>query len=97
MKKGPAKKKTAPTPTPKRKYNRRPVATAVNMKTTASQRRVVSDAEATIKFAIFDGIIDQWQKKDEPNFAQRTRDKVFETLFRPEFRWALQEHLESLK
>lgn len=60
-----------------------------------SPRKVVSDAEATIKFAIFDGITDQWHKKNEQNFVQLVRDKVFETLFRPEFRWALEEYLKN--
>lgn len=95
MKNRPAKKKNAPTP--KRKYTRKKEVVVANKKTASPERVVVSDAEATIKFAILDGIIDQWHKKDEPNFAQRTRDKVFENLFRPEFGWAIGEYLATLK
>lgn len=61
------------------------------------RKRVVTDAEATIKFAIFDGIVDQWNKKDDPGFVQAVRDKVFETIFVPSLRWAIEEHLETLK
>lgn len=58
---------------------------------------MISDAEATVKFAIFDGIVHNWHKKDEPNFVQLVRDKVFENLFSPHLRWAVEEHLGTLK
>lgn len=57
----------------------------------------MTDAEATVKFAIFDGITDQWHKKDDPRFAHLIRDKVFERLFDPTLRWAVEEYLQELK
>ena len=98
MKKRPAKKTAH---TPKRKYTKREnndkmTGWGVTLNTNHTERRVITDAEATVKFAIFDGIIDQWHKKDEPNFAQLVRDKVFERIFEPQFRWAVEAHLQNL-
>lgn len=57
----------------------------------------MTDAEATIKHAIFDGLIDQWHRKNHPNFAEILKDKVFDALFAPHYRWAIEEYLEELK
>jgi hypothetical protein len=56
----------------------------------------MTDAEATVKFAILNGIIDQWHKKGDPQFAEIIRDKVFENLFAPHLKWAVEEYLEQL-
>ena len=58
---------------------------------------VITEAEATIKYAILDGIVGQYHKKDDPNFIQLIRDKIFDEIFRPQYRWALEEHLAKRK
>ena len=57
----------------------------------------MSDAEATVKFAIFDGITSNWHKKDDPKFAEIIRDSVFEKIFEPHLKWAIEEYLDELK
>ena len=57
----------------------------------------MTDAESTVKFAIFNGIVDQWHKKNDPKFAEIIRDKVFESLFAPHLKWAVEEYLKELE
>jgi len=54
----------------------------------------MSDAEATVKFAIFDGITSNWHKKDDPKII---RDAVFTKIFEPHLKWAIEEYLDELK
>jgi hypothetical protein len=56
----------------------------------------MTDAEATVKHAIFSGIIDQWHRKDDPNFALIIQNKVFESLFAPHLKWAVEEYLKEI-
>ncbi len=57
----------------------------------------VSDAEATVKFAIFDAIVSLCHKKNDQDFANEVRNAIFDKIFEPHLRWALEEHLEELK
>lgn len=56
----------------------------------------ISDAEASVRFAIFNGITTQWHRKNEPDFAEIVRDSVFENLFAPHLKWATEEYLKEL-
>ncbi len=80
----------------KKKYKKRKSKAAPTAKLSVVATRL-SDAEDTLKFAIFDGLVDQWHKKNEPNFAQIVRDRIFEKLFQPQYQWAIKEHLATLK
>ena len=57
----------------------------------------MSDAEATVKFAIFDGITSNWHKKDDPKFMEIMRDEIFSKIFEPHLKWAIEEYLDELK
>ena len=57
----------------------------------------MTDSESTIKFAIFDAIVSNWHKKNDHEFAEVVRDKVFEKIFEPHLKWAIEEYLEELK
>lgn len=57
----------------------------------------MSDAESTVKFAIFDGVISNWHKKSDPKFAEIIRDEVFNKLFEPHLKWAVKEYLNELE
>jgi len=57
----------------------------------------MSDAEATIKFAIFDGITSNWHKNNDPKFAEIIRDAIFTKIFEPHLKWAIEEYLDELK
>lgn len=46
-----------------------------------TSRETKNEAEATVKFAIFNGIVTQWHLKDEERFAFIVRDSVFRELF----------------
>lgn len=59
--------------------------------------KTTSDAETTVKFAIFNGITENWHKKNDPSFAEITRDEIFGQLFAPHLRWAVEEYLEEIK
>ncbi len=52
-----------------------------------------SDAEETIKFAIFSGIIDTWYLQQ----PEKTRDAIFKKLFEPHLKWAIDEYLKEMK
>jgi hypothetical protein len=56
----------------------------------------MSDAEKIVRFAIFSGIVGQWHKKEHPRFAEIIRDEVFESLFAPHLKWAMEEYLKEL-
>lgn len=56
----------------------------------------MSDAEATVRFAIFNGLVDQWHRKDDPDFVEIAKAKIFDSLFAPHLRWALEEYLLEL-
>lgn len=53
----------------------------------------MTHAEATVKFAILSAISAEWEKKD----PEALRDAIFNNLFKPEFRWAIELYLEELK
>lgn len=36
----------------------------------------MSDAESTVKFAIFNAITSNWHKKADPKFAETLRDEI---------------------
>lgn len=57
----------------------------------------MSDAESTVKFAIFDAIVSQWHRKNETDFVNEVRNAIFDKIFEPHLRWALEEHLQVLK
>jgi hypothetical protein len=57
----------------------------------------MSDAEATIKFNLFEVVVDLIDRKDAKEFPQLVRDAVFKKLFEPQFQWAIEEHLATLK
>jgi len=57
----------------------------------------MTDAEATVRFAIFSGITSIWHKESDPNFAAIIRDAVFTKIFEPHLKWAIEEYLEELK
>jgi hypothetical protein len=40
-----------------------------------------NDAKATVKFAIFNGIVTQWHQKDSIDFAEILKDSVYRELF----------------
>ena len=56
----------------------------------------MSDAESTVKFAIFDAITSNWHKKSDPKFAEILRDEVFTKIFEPHLKWAVDEYLQEL-
>lgn len=51
----------------------------------------MTDAEATVKFAILNGIASTYGDKPED-----TRDAVFANLFDPSLIWAVRDHLKML-
>lgn len=57
----------------------------------------MSDAESTVKFAIFDAIVGNWHKKDETTFVTDVRNAIFDKIFEPHLRWAIQEHLNTIE
>jgi len=56
----------------------------------------MTDAERTIKFAIFQGITSNWHNKSDQHFAAMVRDSVFESIFAPHLKWALEEYLKEI-
>lgn len=57
----------------------------------------MTDAESTIKHVILSGIIQNWHKKNEQNYAELTQQEIFERLFDPTTIWAVEEYVEELK
>jgi hypothetical protein len=57
----------------------------------------MSDAEASVKFAIFNGITQNWHKRNDVDWAETTRDEIFNQIFAPHLKWATEEYLEELK
>ena len=57
----------------------------------------MSDAEATVKFAIFSAITSNWHEKSDPNFANIIRDSIFDRIFEPSLKWAIEEYLDEVK
>lgn len=55
----------------------------------------MSDAEFTLKFAIFYAIETKWNHKDENAFAETLRDSIFEELKKPQYRWMYDELLKE--
>jgi len=55
----------------------------------------MSDAESTVKFAIFSAITSNWHKKNDPKFAEIIRDAVFTKIFEPHLKWAVEEYLKQ--
>lgn len=53
----------------------------------------MSDAETTIKFAILDGYTRATGKPDE---AKARTEAIFRSLFRPAYRWAIEEYLKEI-
>lgn len=53
---------------------------------------IEGDAEATIKFAIFSAISDNYHK----NNPTLLRDKIFERIFEPHLKWAIEEYIKIL-
>lgn len=53
----------------------------------------MSDAESTIKFAILDGYSSTTGK---PNEDEARVEAIFQSLFRPELRWAIDTYLEEI-
>ena len=49
------------------------------------------DAQLTVEFVIFDAIVQHWHKKDDPNFVFLIRDEIFNSLFKPQYSWAIKE------
>lgn len=56
----------------------------------------MTDAEATIKHAIHEGIVGTWHKQEESNYPILLRDNIFDNLFDPTMRWAVEEYLYEL-
>lgn len=54
----------------------------------------MSNAESTIRFAILDGYTSATGKSNE---AEARVEAIFQSLFRPETRWAVNEHLKEIK
>lgn len=57
----------------------------------------MSDAESTVKFAIFDAIVSCWHLKNNDNFSEVVRDKVFELIFDPHLKWAVEDYLNEIR
>lgn len=55
----------------------------------------MSDAEATVKHAIFSGIVSNWHRKGDPEFAEIIKDAIFNELFEPCKVWAVKEYLQE--
>ena len=53
----------------------------------------MTDAEATVKFAIFDAVSSNMHK----NNAMIIRDEVFNKIFESHLRWAVKEYLEEIE
>lgn len=56
----------------------------------------MSNAESTVKFAILNGLIQNWHRKNEPNFSEIAQQEIFENLFAPHLKWAVEEYLTEL-
>lgn len=57
----------------------------------------MTDAQRTVELAVFNGIIDQWHKKNDSNFAELIKAKVMENLFAPHLMWAVKEYIEEIE
>jgi hypothetical protein len=54
----------------------------------------MSDAESTIKFAVLDGYS---SATGHPNQDEARVQMIFESIFKPSTRWAIEQYLEELK
>lgn len=52
-----------------------------------------NDAETTVKFAIFLAISENWYTQN----PRILRDKIFEEIFKPDVKWAVEEYLNLTK
>jgi len=57
----------------------------------------MTDAESTVKFAIFNAIVSNWHRKNDYKFAEIIRNEIFSKIFEPHLIWAIEEYLEELK
>lgn len=57
----------------------------------------MTEAESTVKYAIFDAIVNRWHRKGETSWASDVRNDIFDKIFEPHLRWALKEHLDTLE
>lgn len=53
----------------------------------------MTDAEKTIKHAILSAMRDNWSRKYREDWAEETKDLIFDRLFSFEFRHAVEEYL----
>lgn len=54
----------------------------------------MSDAESTVRFAILDGYA---SATGQPNQDEARVQAIFESIFRDDVRWAIEEYLKELK
>lgn len=55
----------------------------------------MTDAERTIKFAILSSLIDNYHRTYLTGWAEETKDQIFNQLFLPQYRWAIEEYLKE--
>jgi hypothetical protein len=73
------------------------IKTMDKIKATGKNHQNISEAEATVKFAIFDAITSNWHKKSDPKFAEILRDEVFNMIFKLDLKWAVHEYMQELE
>ncbi len=57
----------------------------------------MTEAKATVKHSILQGIVQQWHKKDDEAFAFILQDSIMQHLFDPATRGAVEEYIEELR
>lgn len=57
----------------------------------------MTDAEFNVRHSIFTGIVQQWHRKDEQEFAFILEDSVLKALFDPATRWAVVQYMTELE
>lgn len=55
----------------------------------------VTDAEATVKFAINDAIVFHWDKRWRPDFAAILKEEIFKKIFADHLVWAVKKYIQE--